>query len=141
MERTQEEWYMYLFSHYTKLYPQYLHFLLPLSLPLSSLSLSLSLLAMIKQFLSDVVWGQLDYLIIDTPPGQYIIHYLQYLIHYIIHVHVHVHILYNLSPYCCYPSSFTLMSLIFFSPPSLPLSHPLSLSLSLSLPLSFFRYK
>ncbi|XP_019856723.1 PREDICTED: cytosolic Fe-S cluster assembly factor NUBP2-like, partial [Amphimedon queenslandica] len=25
--------------------------------------------AMIKQFLSDVVWGQLDYLIIDTPPG------------------------------------------------------------------------
>ncbi|PIK54046.1 putative cytosolic Fe-S cluster assembly factor NUBP2-like [Apostichopus japonicus] len=25
--------------------------------------------AMIKQFLSDVVWGDLDYLIIDTPPG------------------------------------------------------------------------
>ncbi|KAJ8037794.1 Cytosolic Fe-S cluster assembly factor NUBP2-like [Holothuria leucospilota] len=25
--------------------------------------------AMIKQFLSDVVWGELDYLIIDTPPG------------------------------------------------------------------------
>ncbi|EGF77774.1 hypothetical protein BATDEDRAFT_27495 [Batrachochytrium dendrobatidis JAM81] len=26
-------------------------------------------LAMIKQFLSDVAWGNLDYLIIDTPPG------------------------------------------------------------------------
>jgi Mrp family chromosome partitioning ATPase len=25
--------------------------------------------AMIKQFLTDVVWGELDYLIIDTPPG------------------------------------------------------------------------
>jgi len=26
-------------------------------------------LAMIKQFLEDVVWGALDYLVIDTPPG------------------------------------------------------------------------
>lgn len=26
-------------------------------------------LAMIKQFLSDVCWGELDYLVIDTPPG------------------------------------------------------------------------
>lgn len=26
-------------------------------------------LATIKQFLEDVVWGELDYLIIDTPPG------------------------------------------------------------------------
>ncbi len=25
--------------------------------------------AMIKQFLEDVCWGELDYLIIDTPPG------------------------------------------------------------------------
>ena len=25
--------------------------------------------AMIKQFLSDVVWGDVDFLIIDTPPG------------------------------------------------------------------------
>lgn len=25
--------------------------------------------AMIKQFLQDVVWGDLDFLIIDTPPG------------------------------------------------------------------------
>jgi Mrp family chromosome partitioning ATPase len=24
---------------------------------------------MIKQFLQDVCWGELDYLIIDTPPG------------------------------------------------------------------------
>lgn len=25
--------------------------------------------AMVRQFLSDVHWGDLDYLIIDTPPG------------------------------------------------------------------------
>lgn len=25
--------------------------------------------AMIKQFLTDVAWGDLDYLLIDTPPG------------------------------------------------------------------------
>ena len=25
--------------------------------------------AMIRQFLTDVCWGELDYLIIDTPPG------------------------------------------------------------------------
>lgn len=25
--------------------------------------------AMIKQFIGDVCWGELDYLIIDTPPG------------------------------------------------------------------------
>lgn len=25
--------------------------------------------AMVKQFLTDVCWGDLDYLIIDTPPG------------------------------------------------------------------------
>jgi predicted RNA-binding Zn-ribbon protein involved in translation (DUF1610 family) len=25
--------------------------------------------AMVRQFLSDVVWGELDYLLIDTPPG------------------------------------------------------------------------
>ena len=30
---------------------------------------SLNLAAMIKQFLTDVVWGELDYLLIDTPPG------------------------------------------------------------------------
>ena len=28
-----------------------------------------SLSAMIKQFLTDVVWSDVDYLIIDTPPG------------------------------------------------------------------------
>lgn len=27
--------------------------------------------AMIRQFLSDVRWGELDYLIIDTPPGEH----------------------------------------------------------------------
>lgn len=25
--------------------------------------------SMIKQFISDVAWGELDYLLIDTPPG------------------------------------------------------------------------
>ncbi len=28
-----------------------------------------SIAAMIKQFLTDVYWGEIDYLIIDTPPG------------------------------------------------------------------------
>jgi Mrp family chromosome partitioning ATPase len=27
--------------------------------------------AMIRQFLSDVRWGELDYLVIDTPPGEH----------------------------------------------------------------------
>jgi Mrp family chromosome partitioning ATPase len=27
--------------------------------------------AMIRQFLSDVRWGDLDYLVIDTPPGEH----------------------------------------------------------------------
>lgn len=26
--------------------------------------------SMVKQFLTDVCWGDLDYLIIDTPPGE-----------------------------------------------------------------------
>jgi Mrp family chromosome partitioning ATPase len=30
--------------------------------------------AMIRQFLSDVRWGELDYLVIDTPPGMYLCH-------------------------------------------------------------------
>ena len=35
--------------------------------------------AMITQFLTDVMWGQLDYLIIDTPPGKL----MQSLLHFI----------------------------------------------------------
>lgn len=31
--------------------------------------LSINFVAMIKQFLTDVVWGDRDYLVIDTPPG------------------------------------------------------------------------
>ena len=27
--------------------------------------------AMVRQFMTDVVWGELDYLLIDTPPGTY----------------------------------------------------------------------
>lgn len=30
---------------------------------------------MIKQFLTDVYWGELDYLIIDTPPGSQFPHF------------------------------------------------------------------
>jgi len=30
--------------------------------------------AMIRQFLSDVRWGELDYLVIDTPPGKFHFH-------------------------------------------------------------------
>jgi Mrp family chromosome partitioning ATPase len=30
---------------------------------------NMSLSAMIKQFLTDIYWQELDYLIIDTPPG------------------------------------------------------------------------
>ena len=29
----------------------------------------LIILAMIKRFMNDVCWGELDYLLIDTPPG------------------------------------------------------------------------
>ena len=29
---------------------------------------------MIKQFLSDVYWKDLDYLVIDTPPGEFFYH-------------------------------------------------------------------
>jgi Mrp family chromosome partitioning ATPase len=27
--------------------------------------------AMVRQFLTDVLWGELDYLLIDTPPGNF----------------------------------------------------------------------
>jgi len=36
-------------------------------------NIAVPLVAMIKQFLSDVVWEDLDYLIIDTPPGELVI--------------------------------------------------------------------
>jgi len=31
--------------------------------------------AMIRQFLSDVRWGELDYLVIDTPPGEFVAYF------------------------------------------------------------------
>ena len=34
-----------------------------------NLYLSFLMLAMIKQFISDISWGKIDYLLIDTPPG------------------------------------------------------------------------
>lgn len=34
--------------------------------------------AMIRQFLSDVRWGDLDFLVIDTPPGAYLLLLLYY---------------------------------------------------------------
>lgn len=36
--------------------------------------------SMVKQFLNDVCWGDLDYLIIDTPPGIFILFYAHFLI-------------------------------------------------------------
>ena len=34
-----------------------------------SLPIHIVQLAMIKQFVTDVMWGNLDYLLVDTPPG------------------------------------------------------------------------
>ena len=35
-----------------------------------ALNICVSLIsAMIKQFVTDVMWGNLDYLLVDTPPG------------------------------------------------------------------------
>ena len=52
----------FVLNHFTKSY-------VPFSL---NFCLILLCSAMIKQFLSDVCWGDLDYLIIDTPPGKYL---------------------------------------------------------------------
>ena len=45
---------------------QFLHHSLPPSL---SLFIAPTLKGLIKQFLRDVDWGEVDYLVIDTPPG------------------------------------------------------------------------
>ena len=39
----------------------------------SQSSIELIVLAMIKQFLSDVYWKDVEYLVIDTPPGKSVI--------------------------------------------------------------------
>lgn len=36
---------------------------------------------MIKQFITDVCWGSLDYLIIDTPPGKLAYRHTQQSLH------------------------------------------------------------
>ena len=55
MERTKKEWYLACAIIYSNLLPD-VHLLLPFP-------------AMIKTFLTDVFWQDIDYLIIDTPPG------------------------------------------------------------------------
>ena len=62
LERPQEEWYLILCVLWNAF-----HFFLNV-FPLYNLRLVL-LPGMIKQFLRDVDWGDLDYLIVDTPPG------------------------------------------------------------------------
>lgn len=47
MERTKEKWYMRVFC----------------------IALTYMNSGLIKQFLRDVNWGELDYLVVDTPPG------------------------------------------------------------------------
>lgn len=41
--------------------------------------------AMVKQFLTDVCWGEIDYLIIDTPPGNFSMLYdnISFALHYL----------------------------------------------------------
>jgi len=60
MEGAQEEWYLLADAHQASK---------------ADLTLLL-LLAVIKQFLEDVCWGDLDFLVIDTPPGMYSVRYL-----------------------------------------------------------------
>ena len=52
----------FVLNHFAKSYGPFSH----------NFSLILLSSAMIKQFLTDVCWGDLDYLIIDTPPGKYL---------------------------------------------------------------------
>lgn len=46
--------------------------------------------AMVKQFLNDVCWGSLDYLIIDTPPGMIILFTFVVIKIFITAINIHV---------------------------------------------------
>lgn len=46
-----------------------LHNTLPADANIQSVYMILYIPAMIKQFIDDVYWSDLDYLIVDTPPG------------------------------------------------------------------------
>lgn len=43
---------------------------LPVYLLVAFMDETLTWIAMIKQFIQDVAWGDLDFLIVDTPPGK-----------------------------------------------------------------------
>lgn len=66
LERTQKDWYEERPRHPGRKSPDWKH---GKTNRLIALHIFLSLIAMIRQFLTDTCWGELDYLIVDTPPG------------------------------------------------------------------------